>query len=68
MAQNQEQEETHFSGKEICMKGDTYIYNGNLYLTGNIDKGSFNATSGAWTQEKILNDYLVIKGVKVIIA
>ena len=53
-----------FTGKEICMKGDTYIYNGNLYLTGNINKGSFNATSGAWTQEKILNDYLVIKGVK----
>ncbi len=27
-----------FTGKEICMKGDTYIYNGNLYLTGDIIK------------------------------
>jgi len=53
-----------FSGKEICMKGDTYIYSGNLYLTGNINKGTFNSTNGTWTQQEILNDYFVIKGVK----
>ncbi len=29
-----------FSGKEICMKGDTYIYSGGLFLTGNIIKVS----------------------------
>jgi hypothetical protein len=29
------------------MKGDTYIFYGNLYLTGDINKGSFNAASGA---------------------
>jgi hypothetical protein len=53
-----------FSGKEICMKGDTFIYSGNLYLTGNINKGLLNATSGTWTQQEILNDYFVMKGVK----
>jgi hypothetical protein len=31
------------------MKGDTYIYDSHLYLTGDIRKGTFNATSGAWT-------------------
>ena len=41
-----------FSGKEICMKGDTYIYNGNLYLTGDINKGTFNITTGTWSQQK----------------
>jgi hypothetical protein len=25
-------------GKDIVMKGDTYIYDGNLYLTGDIRK------------------------------
>ena len=25
-------------GKDIVMNGDTYIYDGNLYLTGNIQK------------------------------
>ncbi len=25
-------------GKDIVMNGDTYIYNGNLYLTGDIHK------------------------------
>ena len=55
-----------FSGKEICMKGDTYIYNGNLYLTGDINKGTFNITTGTWAQQKKLNDYFVIKGVKII--
>jgi len=54
-----------FSGKEICMKGDTYIYSGNLYLTGNINKGTFNSTNGTWTQQELLNDYFVIKGVKI---
>jgi hypothetical protein len=53
-----------FTGKEICMKGDTYIYSGNLYLTGDINKGTFNSTNGTWTQQKKLNDYFVIKGVK----
>ena len=41
-----------FTGKEICMKGDTYIYNGHLYLTGDINKGTFNSTNGTWTQQK----------------
>ena len=41
-----------FTGKQICMKGDTYIYNGNLYLTGDINKGTFNITSGTWSQQK----------------
>ena len=40
------------------MNGDTYIYNGNLYLTGDIHKGTFSA-SGAWTEQKKLNDYFV---------
>ncbi len=48
------------------MNGDTYIYNGNLYLTGEIHKGLFNASSGAWTQRKKSNDYLVMKGVKTL--
>ena len=46
------------------MKGDTYIYDGHLYLTGDIRKGTFNATSGAWTEQKNLNNYFVMKGVK----
>ena len=53
-----------FSGKEICMKSDTYIYSGNLYFTGIINKGRFNATSGTWTHQETLNDYFVMKGVK----
>jgi hypothetical protein len=53
-----------FTGKEICMKGDTYIYSGHLYLTGDINKGTFNSTNGTWTQQEKLNDYLVTKGVK----
>ena len=48
------------------MNGDTYIYNGNLYLTGDINKGLFNSASGAWTQQKKLNDYFVMKGVKTL--
>ena len=48
------------------MNGDTYIYNGNLYLTGDINKGTFNSSTGTWTQQKISNDYFVMKGVKTI--
>jgi hypothetical protein len=51
-------------GKELVINGGTYIYNGNLYLTGNINKGAFNASSGTWTQQELLNDYFVMKGVK----
>ncbi len=51
-------------GKELVINGGTYIYNGNLYLTGYINEGTFNASSGAWTQQKKLNDYFVMKGVK----
>jgi hypothetical protein len=53
-----------FSGKEICMKGDTYIYSGNLFLTGNINKGTFHSTNGTWTQRETFNDYFVTKGAK----
>ena len=35
-----------FMGKDIVMNGDTYIYNGNLYLTGDIHKGLFSASTG----------------------
>jgi hypothetical protein len=38
-------------GKELVINGGTYIYNGNLHLTGNINKGTFNASSGT------LNNY-----------
>ena len=48
------------------MNGDAYIYNGNLYLTGDIHKGLFNSVSGAWTEQKKLNDYFVMKGVKAL--
>jgi len=53
-------------GKDIVMNGDTYIYNGNLYLTGDINKGTFNSTTGTWTQQKVLNDYFIMKGVKTL--
>ena len=53
-------------GKDIVMKGDTYIYDGHLYLTGDIHKGTFNSTSGAWTEQKNLNNYFVMKGVKTL--
>jgi hypothetical protein len=39
-------------GKYIVMNGDTYIYDGNLYLTDNIYKGTFSA--GYWTGSKML--------------
>jgi len=51
-----------YSNKEICMKGDTYIFSGNLYLTGDIYKGTFNQTTGLWASIDKLNDFLVIKG------
>jgi hypothetical protein len=38
-------------GKDIVMNGDTYIYNGNLYLTGDIHKVLFNSVSGTWTEQ-----------------
>jgi hypothetical protein len=31
------------TGKDIVMNGNTYIYSGNLYLTGDINKGSFSS-------------------------
>ena len=34
------------------MKGDTYTYDGISYFTGNINRGTSNATSGAWTGGK----------------
>lgn len=40
-----------YDNKEIVMKGNTYIFNGNLYLSGDINKGTFNETSGTWTQD-----------------
>ncbi len=43
------------SGREIC---------GNLYLTADINKGTFSATNGTWTQQKIYNYYCVMKEVK----
>jgi hypothetical protein len=45
------------------MNGDTYIYSGNLYLTGDIHKGTFSS-AGTWTEQKKLNFYLVMNDVK----
>ena len=45
------------------MNGDTYISGGNLYLTGDIHKGAFSSSEN-WTEQKKLNDYFVMKGVK----
>jgi hypothetical protein len=53
------------TGKDIVMNGDTYIYSGNLYLTGDINKGTFTS-AGVWTRQKKLNDYFVMKGVKAL--
>ncbi len=40
------------TGKDIIViNGNTYIYSGNLYLTGDINKGTFSST-GVWTQQK----------------
>ncbi len=49
------------------MEGDTYIYDGHLYLTGDIRKGTFNATSDLRTEQKNLNHYFMMKGVKIFI-
>jgi hypothetical protein len=38
-------------GKDIVMKGTTYIYNGDLHLTGKINFGIY-AVDGHWTQQK----------------
>ncbi len=46
------QVEEQIIGKYIVMNGDTHIYSGNLFLTGDIHKGTFNASSGAWTEQK----------------
>ncbi len=51
-------------GKDIVMNGDTFIYSVNLFLTGDIHKGTFNANSGAWTEQKNINNYFVMKGIK----
>ncbi len=39
-------------GKDIVMKGTTYIYNGDLRLTGKINSGLFGV-DGHWTQQKV---------------
>jgi hypothetical protein len=52
-------------GKNIVMKGTTYIYYGDLHLTGKINSGVFGV-DGHWTQQKVLNDYFVMKGVKAL--
>jgi hypothetical protein len=51
--------------KDMVMNGNTYVYLGNLDLTGDIHKGTFNS-SGTWTEQKKLNDYFVMKGVKAL--
>ncbi len=48
------------------MNGDTQIYNGDLYLTGDIHKGLFNSVSLTWTEKNQLNDYFVMKGVETL--
>ncbi len=53
-------------GKELVINWDTYIYNGNLFLTGNINKETLSSSSGARTQQELLNNYFVMKGVKMI--
>jgi len=53
------------TGKDIVMNGNTYIYSGNLHITGDINKGTFSS-GGTWTQQKRLNDYFVMKGVKAL--
>ncbi len=55
----------HFIGKDIVMNGDTYIYSGNLYLTGDIHKGTFSST-GTWAEQQKLNGYFVMKGTKTL--
>jgi hypothetical protein len=52
------------SGKDIIMNGNTYIYSSNLYLTGEIHKGTFSGDS--WSEQKNLNYYFVMKGVKTL--
>ena len=46
------------------MNGNTHFYHGNLYLTGDIHKGTFGASTGSWAEGKNLDDYFVMKGVK----
>ncbi len=49
------------TGNDIVMNRNTYIYSGNLHLMGDINKGTFNSSSGVWTQQKKLSDYFVMK-------
>jgi hypothetical protein len=46
------------------MNGDAYIHNGKFYSKGDIHKRTFNSSTRTWTEEKNLNDYFVMKGVK----
>ncbi len=59
---------TNFNENEHFIRYGVYSimedHNGNLYLTGDINKGTFNSSTGTWTQQKNLNDYFVMKGVK----
>jgi len=51
------------TSKNIILNGSTMIYNGDLYLTGNINKGTYTGTT--FTQQDTLNDYMVMKGTKL---
>jgi hypothetical protein len=53
------------TGKDVVINGNTYVYSGDLYLTGDIQKGTFSS-AGTWTEQKILNDYYVMKSVKAL--
>jgi hypothetical protein len=44
------------------MNGDTY--DGVLYSRGHIRKETFSAATGAWKEQKTLNNYFVMKGDK----
>ena len=50
--------------QRLYINGNTYIYSGNLHITGDINKGTFSS-GGTWTQQELLNDYFVMKGVKI---
>jgi hypothetical protein len=51
--------------KKIVTNGNTHIWRDNLYSTGDIHKGTFSS-AGVWTQQKKLNDYFEMKGVKAL--
>ncbi len=50
------------------MNGDKHIYHGNVYFTGDIQKGTFSSSTGAWIEQKKLYDYFTMKGVQPFIA